>query len=435
MKRSATPGLEPSRRSTGSWVLFDLANTILALGVLGLYFPAWLVSVQGEPDSSVTDTLPSEVSDLRLAVTISVAMLAAIVLGPWIGARSDFAGRRIPYLISTTVLAVGATFFLATFGVLPSLVFLVVGLIGFNLGSVVYDALLPDVSTPGNRGLVSGLGVGVGYLGSAIALIAGVLVVDRLGYAAYFRTVALLFLLFALPALFFIQERPRPPRPGAPAFRAVMAHLVRSWRRTRAFPGVTRFLIGRFFYTDAINTLIAGFLTLFLLNELGFQLEEVQQLLAIAIGASIIGGLGSGRLVDYYGPRRVLHLALYVWIAAISVGIVAATIDAPGLGWLLGPVGGLALGATWASDRVYMARISPPKHLGEFYGLYATVGRFATWLGPLLWLIIVVALGLGRSFAMAALVVLIAVARVVLRGVDDRPREQADTQIDAVNYA
>ncbi|MFQ5966032.1 MAG: MFS transporter [Acidimicrobiia bacterium] len=413
---------KPPKRSTGSWVVFDLANTIFALGVLGLYFPAWLVSLQDEAASTAAEDFPSELADLRLGVTISVAMLVVIVLGPWIGARSDFAGRRVPYLIATTLVAVGATFFLASFGVPASLVLLAVGLIGFHLGSVVYDALLPDVSTPSNRGFVSGLGVGVGYLGSAIALTAGVLIVDRFGYAAYFRTVAVLFLLFALPAFFFIQERARAPRDGAPSIRVAIAHLVRSWRRTRAFPGVTRFLIGRFFYTDAINTLISGFLTIFVLKELGFTLGQLQQLLAIAIGASVIGGLGAGRLVDRLGPRSVLHSALYIWMAAIAAGIVAAEIDAPGIGWLLGPVGGVALGATWTSDRVYMTRISPPEHLGEFYGLYATVGRFATWLGPVLWLIIVVALGLGRSVAMAALILLLVAARMVLQGVDDRPR-------------
>ncbi len=411
----------PDRRSTASWVLFDLANTVFALGVVGLYFPAWLVSLQEE--ATGTETFP-ELSDLRLALTISSAMILVIVLGPWIGARSDFAASRLPYLRSTTLIAVGATFFLASFGVPASLVLLGLGLIGFHLGSVIYDALLPDVSTPENRGLVSGLGVGIGYLGSAVALLTGIVIVDRLGYASYFRAVAVLFLMFALPAFLFIRERPRLPRAGAPPTAvSAFGHLVRSWRRTGSFPGVTRFLVGRFFYTDAINTLISGFLTIFVLEELDFSLDQVQQLLGLAIAASIVGGLGAGRLVDRYGPRKVLHGALYMWMGAISAGVAAAGLDATTLGWTLGPIGGVALGATWAADRVYMARISPPSHLGEFYGLYATVGRFATWLGPLLWLVLVVVLGLGRSAAMAALVALIVVARLVLQAVDDKPRE------------
>ena len=83
----------------------------------------------------------------------------------------------------------------------------------------------------------------------------------------------------------------------------------------------------------------------------------------------------------------------------------------------------MALGATWAADRVYMQRISPPRYLGEFYGLYATVGRFATILGPLLWGVIVTILGLPRELALGALLLFILAARIVLQGVDDSVRD------------
>jgi UMF1 family MFS transporter len=80
----------------------------------------------------------------------------------------------------------------------------------------------------------------------------------------------------------------------------------------------------------------------------------------------------------------------------------------------------MSLGATWASDRVLMTRITPPARLGEFYGLYATVGRFATIVGPLVWAVIVDVLDWGRVVAILALAASIAAGWWVVGRVDDR---------------
>lgn len=401
----------PPRRSVAAWALYDLANTIFTLGVGSLYFAEWL-----------TDR-PGGDPDLHLALTRDGAMLAVIVLAPWIGARSDHRGRRVPYLAAGTFLAVIPTFFLVSFSVTAALALFAAALVGFNLATTIYDALLPDVSTPQNRGRVSGLGVGLGYLGSFLAVGVGALFLDDHGHDFVFQVIAVLFLALALPAFFLIEERPRRPRPGPPPpLRQSLAGLVAAWRRARTVPGVTRFLVGRFFYTDAINTLIGGFLTIFVIEELDFSDAEVQGLLAVAIAAAMAGGLASGRLVDRFGPRALLHGAVHTWMVAMAFGIVAVVADSRPLAWVLGVIGGFSLGATWTADRVYMARLSPPEHLGEFYGLYNTVGRFSSLTGPLVWAFIVSVAGLPRTAAMGALIGFLVVARVVLAGVDDAPR-------------
>ena len=66
-----------------------------------------------------------------------------------------------------------------------------------------------------------------------------------------------------------------------------------------------------------------------------------------------------------------------------------------------------------------MTRLSPKEHLGEFYGLYSTVGRFATIVGPILWGFIVNTLNLGRNTAMLSLVVLLMISFFIIRGVSD----------------
>lgn len=382
----------PTRRATTAWVVYDLANTIFALGVVGLYFPEWLTTT-GLADSS-------------LAVTAAAAGLVVIFAAPWVGAFTDVRGGRVRILTVSTVVAVAATSLLTRGPDLITFVVLGMALVSVNIGSVVYDALLPFVSTRENRGRISGNGVGVGYVGSFIGVGIGILSLEilELGYAGTFTMLAAGFLVFALPAFRYIEEpRPAATDRSAPALTSVVGDLVRSWRRAAQWPDVIRFLIGRFLYTDAINTLIGGFLTIYAIQEIGLDPSGSRTLLALAIAFAIVGGLGGGRAVERFGSKRVLRWALAGWVAAIIAGVVAAVTGLVALAWLIGAIGGTALGATWASDRVTMLEVSPPQHLGEFYGLYATVGRFATILGPLVWALIVDVFEFGRSTAMLVL--------------------------------
>lgn len=400
-------------------MIYDLANTIFTLGVSGLYFAVWLTT-NGAPD-------------WNLAVTNGVAMVVVIVLGPWIGALTDHRGSRRPVLVWGTLVTIGATGLLGTVGVVPSLAFYAVALVGFNLAGVAYDALLPDVAAPGDLGRISGIGVGVGYVGSLIAVAIGA-VVDAAGWAPtrVFPLIAASFLLFAIPSFVLIVERPKPaPTDPPPGLTHVLGHLIDSWRRARTVPGVARFLVGRFLYTDAINTLTGGFLAIFAVQELGYSDADVRNLLAVAIVTSILGGLVAARLVDRVGPRRYLHAMLYLWMITMGFAIVIAA-----AGWthrvcvvgnvcmpleavILGSAGGVGLAGVWAADRPYMAALSPARHYGEFYGLYGTVGRFATLLGPAIWAVVVDVLLLPRTVAMGVLIFGIVAARLVLQRVPE----------------
>jgi UMF1 family MFS transporter len=382
----------PDRRATRAWIVYDLANTIFALGVVGLYFPEWLTT--------------SGLADSTLALTAAAGGFVVIFIAPWVGAVTDVRGGRVRILTVSTVVAVAATSLLTRGPDILTFLILGVALVAVNVGSVVYDALLPFVSTKESRGRVSGNGVGVGYLGSFIGVAIGVISLEvfGFGYASTFTMLATGFLLFAIPAFIYVREPPpqstdrRPP-----ALTRVVGDLVRSWRRAGQWPNVIRFLIGRFLYTDAINTLIGGFLTIYAIQEIGLDPSGSRTLLALAIAFAIVGGIGGGRAVERFGSKRVLRWALAGWVVAIISGVIAAVTGLIALAWMIGAIGGVSLGATWASDRVTMLEVSPPQHLGEFYGLYATVGRFATILGPLAWALIVDVLELGRSAAMLVL--------------------------------
>ena len=126
--KNLTPA-EVKSKSLLSWLTFDLANTLYAFVIPGLYFSVWLVEEQGWTDQ-------------QQGWATSSAMLVVAILGPWLGIKSDSSNGKKKYLLVTTLICIFAVFFLGTFSVLTSVILFVISLIGFNLGSVVYDLSL-----------------------------------------------------------------------------------------------------------------------------------------------------------------------------------------------------------------------------------------------------------------------------------------------------
>lgn len=196
--------------------------------------------------------------------------------------------------------------------------------------------------------------------------------------------------------------------------------MVEAWRKAARHPGVVRFLFGRFLYTDAINTMFL-FNAVFARLELGFTDAQTDRLALLGIACAALGAVLAGRAVDRIGPRRVLNAALYAQFAGLAAAITAALTGVHAVGWLVAVGGGAGVGAAWASDRVFMTRLAPAHLIGEFFGLYAVVGRFATVLGPLMWALVADGLGWGRTAALALLGLFIVAARFVLQKVSDTP--------------
>ena len=399
-----------NKKSLFSWLLFDLANTVYAFIIPGLYFSVWLVSEKGWTDQ-------------QLGLATSTAMVIVAILGPWIGRKSDSSQGKKRILLLMTVICIISTFLLGTFSVETSVLLFIFSLIGFNLGSVVYDALLVSVSNEENRGKISGLGVAFGYTGSLIGFGVATLL-QNMGYSyiEIFKSVAILFLLFSLPAFFFIEEKITTDKKIKINILNSLSIVINSWKHSRQYEGLTRFLVGRFFYADAINTLISGLLAVYLVEEVGLTPADSQSILALAIVVSIIGGYIFGKAADLYGPRKLILISITCWMISLSLAIIATEFNQLWLIYVTGVLGGFNIGGIFAVDRVFMTRLSPEKHLGEFYGLYSTVGRFATILGPILWGLIVNSLGLGRNVAMGSLILLLAISYYIIHGVSDNVR-------------
>jgi len=425
MAASSTP---VPRRAIAGWVLYDLANTVFSMGVVSLVFPLWVRGQVGEARA-----------DAVYGVITGLSMGAIFLVSPLLGAWTDRARRRMPFLVVSTLLCVAATALLARAGFGVTAALFVLANICYQAGLQFYDSLLPEVSDESNRGKIGGIGVGVGYFGSYLAVGAS-LFLGTEDQPRLFALYAAAFALLAVPCFVFVRERGNPaPRPltlggAVAAVRETLATL----RTTRRFPGLARFLIGRVFYTDAINTVIS-FMTLFTVNvalanghDRAAASRQAQFIMLAAITCAVAGGFFWGRLTDRLGPKRTLTLVLGCWMAffalAAATGIFALPLAAM---YVVACGAGFSLGGVWSADRPYMLRLTPPERVGEFYGLYGMVGRFSAITGPFLWAAIlhltVDRLGLtplrGQGIAVLSLLGLTFVSYVILRPVSDAPRD------------
>lgn len=424
---SASPPRAIPRRSVVSWVLYDLANTIFSMNICSLYFSLY-----------VRDEVGPERADGVFARTTALSMAIIFVFSPLLGAMTDRAPRRVPFLIVSTLICILFTALLGQGGLTLSLAFFIIANVAYQAGLQFYDALLPEVSTEQNRGWIGGIGVGVGYVGSYIGVGVGLYLLHgrEAPKTAVFLATSALFLLFALPAFFWIRERGHP---RTERFRLKMvADSLRSVRETlrnaHRYPGLLRFLVGRVFYTDAINTVIT-IMGLYVTNlavraGLGAEAGErtAQMVMLVAITFAIAGGFVWGWVTDRIGPKRTLSVVLWAWIALFLAAAVIGLADLPlVVFYVVASLMGFGLGGVWAADRPYMLRLSPPDRIGEFYGLYGMVGRFSAVTGPLLWSIVVDTLfrgrtALGQPMGVLSLMVLVLIGIFILRRVTDEPR-------------
>ncbi|MBI3014256.1 MAG: MFS transporter [Candidatus Tectomicrobia bacterium] len=376
------------------WILYDFANTIFALNILSLYFALW-----------VTSDLPG--GEYLYAPAFSLSMVAVALASPVLGNLADRMGNK-KFLVLFTLLCVGATAILPlSWGALSALALFIVANFSYQIGLVFYNSLLPAVSTPENRGRVSGLGVSLGYAGAIFGMylvypfvepgvyqklpewlraVIGSLSVQDLTLKTgplrinAFLPSALLFLVFALPLFTGVREplrdRVRPDR--APVLKEI-------WATLRALPGqrdLALFLLANFLYEDVIHTVILV-MAIYAEKAIGFSSQgAINLLIAISTVAAILASYVWGWLCDRRPLKGVMLWVLGVWMGAL---ILALGITSQREFYAVGVLAGVGLGGVWVVSRLCLLALAPRERIGEYFGLYGVTGKVAAVVGPLVW--------------------------------------------------
>lgn len=401
-----------------AWASFDWANsafpTVVSTFVIAAYFSQGIA-----PDPAT--------GQAQWGWMQTVAALAIAVLSPLLGAVADHGGQR-RLLLLLCILATAAFTALGWFAepdpswTLWLLVCVGLATIAFELGTVFYNSMLPEVTTQEHMGRVSGLAWGLGYAGGLVCLaIALVLLVqpnpspfglDREA-SEHVRAVALLVavwtILFGWPVLVFVPDRPGERLPLGLAITTCIAETASLLRGLPRRPDMLRFLIARLFYTDGLNTLFA-FGAIYAAGVHGMTFEEI---LLFGIALNVTAGIGAaafGMVEDRLGSKPTAMVAL---VAMIVVGAALLLTDSKAVFWGLAMTLGIFMGPAQAASRTLMARMAPEGQGAAHFGLFALSGRITGFMGPAVLAAVTTATGSQRA-GMATVLVFLALGAAIL---------------------
>lgn len=395
------PNLRPLVQ--GAWTLYDFANTIFSFAIVSGAIGLWLTD-DGRFGAATGQLV------LGAAIIVSVGLNA--IVSPVLGALSDRGGRRLPFLLAFTALCIAPTAVIGIGGPIAGTILFVVANFGYQAALIYYDASIKLVSTPTTRGRLSGVGTAIGYCGTVFV---GLMIFFfDVPVEARFPLSALLFALFAIPIFVLVREYRDPAVPPLTVGEVVSSwrQIVTTIRHAREVPGLPRFLVGRFFYSDAVNTVIVV-MSVVAVEAVGLSAATTNLVLLALTLVAITMSFVWGWLADRVGPRRTLIAVLISWAAGLVIGAVSLSLNATdpatggptpstaGLALFLvaGAILGSGLGGVQVADRVFMVRLSPPARVGEFFGVYGLVGKASQVIGQAVYSVLVFllldALGVG----------------------------------------
>lgn len=365
-------------RDIFAWTLFDFANTGFYVVMISVVFPTFFNDVIAGGDEAYWGR------------AISASMLITALIGPLLGSMADATNRKKLYLGLFTTACIVAT--AAAYGTGPgtlTLAFclLIVANVGFEGGTIFYDAFLPEIATPENYSRVSGYGFAMGYLGSLVVLGMILPILSAEGRTVddvrlTFIIAAGFFAIFSLPLFLRLKEHRRAMPDGGSLLVVGYQRLRQTFTHIRNYQGVKRFLLAFFVYNDSILTVIA-FASIYGKESLKMELSELILFFMVVQITALIGSLVFGRITATIGARQSIIITLVIWL---GITIAAFLVDSKTGFFVIGGVAGIALGSSQSCSRTLMALLTPADKKTEFFGFYdGFFGKASATLGPLIY--------------------------------------------------
>lgn len=421
------------RREIFGWMMYDWANSAFFTTVVGVLIGPYLLSLAqkavGE-DGVILDLFVFQITPKGLpAFCTAISVIAMVAFLPVLGAIADYTHlkKTLMALFCYVGALAGSLLFFVTESYIACSILFIVSTMSFAASNVFYNAFLIDITTEDQRDKVSSYGYGLGYVSGFLVLILNLVFIskaDALGITTgtavriSFLAASLWWGIFAI--FTFLLLRTRQPEKATPAGHGLVkvgfAELWQTLRELRRLRYTALFLVAYLFYNDGIQTVIlqsSVFISYTLYSSKGLEADNSFLIIIFCIAqiAAFVGALLFERISRFLGAKRTIMLALVIWCGIVIYAY--AFFETSTQAYVLGAVIGMVLGAAQALSRSLYSQMIPKGRESAFFGLYEISEKGTSWMGQLMFAIIVGATGSFRQ-AILGLIVFFVVGTLIL---------------------
>jgi MFS transporter, UMF1 family len=405
------------RKEIFGWMVYDWANSAFFTVVVGVLIGPYMLSLAqaavGE-DGVILDLLIFKVTPKGLpAFCTAISVISMVVFLPVLGAIADYTHLKKALMAAFCYVGVlaGALLFFVTENYIACSVLFIISNMTFAAANVFYNAFLIDITTEDQRNKVSSYGYGLGYLSGFLVLVLNLLflnyadsvfgITTQTAVRISFLGASLWWGIFAL--ITFKLLKTRSADKAVPHDKnLVSVGFVELWQTLKELGRLghtRRFLIAYLFYNDGIQTVIlqsSVFIAYELFTAKGLPLDPSFLIIIFGIAqiSAFAGALLFERVARFLGAKQTIIFSLLIWcgIVIYAYAFFATAMQA----YILGGFIGLVLGSAQALSRSLYSQMIPAGRESSFFGLYEISEKGTSWMGQLMFTIIVGATGSFR---------------------------------------
>lgn len=423
------------KREQHGWYFYDFACSVYSTSVLTVFLGPYLTAVAkaaADADGYVHPLGVPVRAGSYFAYSVSASVILAVLIMPLAGALADRSGRKKPLLAAAAYTGAAATtgmFLLGGDRYLLGGLLLIVANASLSVSMVLYNAYLPQISTPDERDTVSSRGWAFGYTSGAFVLVLNLVLFqghDSFGLSEgeavriCLASAGLWWGAFTIIPLRRLRDRAvvREAGPTVSGWKQLVATL----KDMRRYPLTLSFLLAYLIYNDGVQTVISQ-ASIYGSEEL--ELEQSTLIVAVLLVQilAVVGALGMGRLAVLYGAKRTILGSLAAWGLTLAAGYFLPA-RTPVWFFALASMIGLVLGGSQALSRSLFSHLVPAGKEAEYFSAYEMSDRGLSWVGPLVFGITYQVTGSYRD-AIISLVVFFALGFVLLARVPVRRAVEA----------